>query len=47
MKKTIYITLSLAAAFAIGAVFTSMTMNKKKIENLSFLSLKKKEVNCL
>jgi len=33
MKKTIYITLSLAAAFAIGAVFTSMTMNKKKIEN--------------
>ena len=33
MKKTIYITLSIAAAFAIGAVFTSMTMNKKKIEN--------------
>ena len=33
MKKTIYITLSLAAAFTIGAVFTSMTTNKHKMEN--------------
>ena len=33
MKRTIYITISLAAAFTIGAVFTSMTMNKKKMEN--------------
>ena len=33
MKKTIYITLSLAVAFTIGAVFTSMTTNKNKMEN--------------
>ena len=38
MKKTIYITLSLAAAFAIGAVFTSMTMNKKKIDSQEQMS---------
>jgi len=33
MKKTIYITLSLAMAFTIGAVFTSMTINTSKMEN--------------
>lgn len=33
MKKTIYITLSLAVAFTIGTVFTSMTTNKNNMEN--------------
>ena len=33
MKKSFYITLSLALAFIIGAVFTSMTINKYKMEN--------------
>mgnify|MGYP003655956049 CR=1 FL=1 len=33
MKKTIFIALSLASAFTIGAVFTSMSTNKHKMES--------------
>ena len=33
MKKVIYITIGLAAAFTIGALFTSMSMNKNKMED--------------